>query len=329
MQMLFVLKIVFFAVNLAIFFIKPSVCSVTEILQNTELANVFKAMITSPRSIIENYLANAEEVAPKRKMPEKPVYISLASIPEIDARAVSVIDMASGAILYAKNDSTAMPIASLTKMMTALIVAERGFDQNEIIKIEASDRVGGNIEYFLPGDEVRFYDLLAASLVASSNTATNVIAKKIGGDTFVSLMNERAKYMHFDNTNFVDPIGLDPGNVSTVEEAARFVALVFARPEIAEILTAKMYQITVQNTGRKIYLRNTDQLLGSDLDNGEYKIIGGKTGYIDESGYNLALRVARGRNELAIVIFGAKTDLSRFDEARKLAIWAFENFRWP
>ena len=298
---------------------------------------------TSSGGIIEKYFVRAKEPrVVERRPPEKPASVNLSAAPAVEAQAFLVKDIASGAILESKNADKIIPLASLTKLMTALIAVERGADLDEIVEIGAKDRVGGDIEYFLPGDKVKFRDLLAAALIASSNTAANVIAKKVsgmlavpngraerGGENFVNLMNERARLMNFKNTGFADPTGIDPQNISTAGEAVRFASLAFARQEIREILTKSEYGITVENTGRKIVLKNTDRLLGGELDRGDYQIIGGKTGYLDESGYNLALRVARGGNEIIVIILGSKSSSSRFAEAKDLALWAFENFRWP
>lgn len=302
----------------ALFFMPPSGSGVAKIDSAYFLNKYFvRAALRPP--------AEQAVVAPT----PRPIYVGNAPAPAAPADAFFIMDMQSGTALLEASSTKSVPIASLTKLMTALVFCEGGFDPEETVIVRGDDRVGGNIEYFFPGDKVKLKDLLAASLIASSNTATNILAKHQGGNNFTELLNRRARLLNLTNSRFVDPTGLDPANVSTAREVARIASRAFGRPEISEILTQQNYEITVQNTGRKINLKNTDRLLGSDLDQGEYKILGGKTGYLDESGYNLAIRVLRGRDEIIIVILGSKSKMSRFAEAKNLALWAFENFRWP
>ena len=279
--------------------------------------------------LLNKYLARAE---PDKNFvsasPPKPVYATMKSPPPFQADSVYVGDVRSGGALKEEMGDEPFSIASLTKLMTALIAAEHGFDPEEAVTITADDRVAGNVEYFFPGDRVRLKDLLAASLLASSNTAAKVLAKYIGGDKFTELMNERARLLALKNTRFTDPTGINPGNISTAREVARLAVRTFARPEIADFLTKPTYEITVLNTGRKIELKNTNRLLGGELDRDDYKIIGGKTGFIDESGYNLALRVARGGDEIIVVVLGSGSKAARFLAAKSLALWAFGNFKW-
>jgi len=283
----------------------------------------------SPAYFLNKYFVHAAPAQNIAAPTPRPVYVGSAPAPAVPAAAFLIMDRRSGVALLAASSTEPVPIASLTKLMTALVVSEGGFDPEEVVVVRADDRLGGNIEYFFPGDKVKLKDLLAASLIASSNTATNIIARRLGGDKFTEMMNERARLLNLTNSHFADPTGLDPKNISTAHDVARIASRAFGRPEISEILTRQNYEITVQNTSRKIYLQNTDRLLGSELDQGEYKILGGKTGYLDESGYNLALRVLRGQDEIIIIILGSKSKMSRFAEAKNLALWAFQNFRWP
>lgn len=281
----------------------------------------------SPEYILNKYIVRVEADNFVSSPPPAPVYAGTVPAPKVDAKSFLIMDVRSGAVLEATSTKKIAPIASLTKIMTALVAAEAGYDAEEIVTIDSGDRLAGNVEYFFPGDRVKFKDLLAACLMSSSNTAANVIAKHIGGN-FVKMMNERAKLMNLADTRFTDPTGLDPGNVSTNYDIAKIILRAFGRPEISEILTKPSYQAVVANTGRKINLANTDQLLGSELDRGDYKILGGKTGYISESGYNLVLRVARGKDEIVVVVLGSASGAARFSAGKSLALWAFQNFRW-
>ena len=283
----------------------------------------------SPEYILNRYVVRAKQNNFVLSPPPAPEYIGKVLPPKVRANAFLVMDVRSGAVLQATSSEKSMPIASLTKIMTALVATEVGYDSEELITVEFGDRVPGNVEYFSPGDKLKFKDLLAASLISSSNTAASIIARHIGGEGFVGMMNERARRMNLTGSVFTDPTGLNPSNISTVYDIAKIILRAFGRPEISEILTRPSYQITVANTGRKINFVNTDQLLGSELDNGEYKIVGGKTGYINESGYNLVLRVARGKDEIIVVVLGSENKTERFSSAKALALWAFENFKWP
>lgn len=282
----------------------------------------------SPEYIFNKYVVRAKQDNFVLNPPPAPEYAGKVPPPKVRANAFLVMDVRSGAVLQATSSEKSVPIASLTKIMTALVATEAGYDGEELITVESGDRVPGGVEYFFPGDKLKFKDLLSASLISSSNTAASIIARHIGGKGFIGMMNERARLMNLTGSTFADPTGLNPGNISTVYDIAKIILRAFGRPEISEILTKPSHQITVANTGRKIHLVNTDQLLGSELDSGEYKIVGGKTGYINESGYNLVLRVARGKDEIVVVVLGSDVKTERFLAAKALAFWAFENFKW-
>ncbi len=250
---------------------------------------------------------------------------------ETTAKSILVIDDNSEAILFSKNKTAVLPIASLTKLMTALVFLESNPDWNQKVAITDQDKKDGGIIYLIPGDEVTAANLFNLMLVASSNEAAMALSQIDGFDKFVGKMNQKAAELGMKKTVFVDPAGLDPANVSTAQDLAKLAKAVFTLPEILSALTRPQYELSVLNTKRFISAPSTDKLLGSFLNAGNgYKIIGGKTGYLDESGYCLAIKVQEAAGPAVILVsLGSKSQVDRWQEAKGLISWVFKNYQWP
>ncbi|MFH1225764.1 MAG: D-alanyl-D-alanine carboxypeptidase family protein [bacterium] len=245
---------------------------------------------------------------------------------KITAPYAIVLDIKSGEVLFEKNIHQPAPIASLTKLMSALIFLEDNPDFNKIITIEAEDyRLGSTIGLF-SGEQVTLRDLFYSALAGSSNNAMIALARSTGlsEEKFVEKMNGRAKLLGLNNTNFIEPTGLDSGNISSAYDIVRLANYVLRNPNIRAAVTATDYSFRVSNTGRLQKVNNTNKLLKSFL-----RITGGKTGFTDAAGYCLASQVANGDGrEILVVVLGSTSEEARFQEVKGLAWWTFENYRW-
>ncbi|MFC1612366.1 D-alanyl-D-alanine carboxypeptidase family protein [Patescibacteria group bacterium] len=251
---------------------------------------------------------------------------------EITAESAIVIDENTGRVLFEKDSYDKKSIASLTKLMTALVWWEVDGDLNKIVEIKPQDYREGGIAYFISGEKVHAKDLLHAGLIASSNSAMAALVRSTGITTeeFVNLMNEYADKLGMKNTRFKEPTGLDFKNISTVTDLFILARAAFKNPIISNTTQLREYKFQPLNKTAWRTMRNTNWLLTDSLNNGNYNILGGKTGYIDESGYNLIIEVhneARNQN-LIVAVLGSVDKSTRFTEAKELIEWTYENHIW-
>ena len=245
------------------------------------------------------------------------------------ARSILVTDTASGLGLYSKAPTQLAPIASITKLMTALVVLDAQLDWDEEITIAPQDQRAGNIVALGTGDRVSLRDTFNVMLIASSNEASAALARRVSPDNFVTLMNQKAAALGMTRTFFQEPTGLDSGNVSTVLDLLLLADAAFSRPEIRAAVQRPSYTFTpVGKRARTVV--STDDLLGSFLNQDEFSIVGGKTGYLSDAGYCLLLRVNHqdGRS-LTLALLGAATAGDRWQEAKGLMDWVLDNYAWP
>ena len=245
---------------------------------------------------------------------------------EITAQSALIIDKKTGVILWQKNPEEVRSIASITKLMTALVFLDHNPGWQTEVIIQTSDyREGGRIRVY-QGERLYVKDLFNASLVASANNATMSLVRSTGlsEEEFVKAMNQKALDLGMTQSNYIEPTGLDPQNVSTAFDINKLAQAAFSHSEIVQATIQSEYQFEVLNTSRTEILKNTDKLLESYLN-----VQAGKTGYLDEAGYCLASQI-RGPEgqEVRIVVLGSESEASRFQETKALAQWVFGNFRW-
>lgn len=245
---------------------------------------------------------------------------------EVSAKSSVVIDVGTNAILHSKDMKRKMPIASLTKIMTAIIALEK-MDMNE--KIVVSDnalKAAGKRDGLFSGEEIVAGDLIRIMLVNSNNIASEAIAEHVGGSTkdFVDLMNKKAKLLGLENTRFFNPSGLDgeEENYSNAFEVAQMFDYSQRYPEIWEILKIQKAQVWSADKKTKHFLKSTNRLLGK-LSN----IEGGKTGFTDDAGECLVLMIGdpKDGHKVIAVVLDSK---DRFSDAEKMIKWIFDNYKW-
>ena len=242
---------------------------------------------------------------------------------KLKAKAAIAVDAATGKVVFAKNQNHQLPIASLTKLTTALVFLETNPDLSNVITITESDKNGSGKSKLCSGEAITLNDCLHVSLMCSDNVATRARARSTGlsEDEFVFLMNKLAADLGMKKTCFVEPTGLMAGNVSTAIDYVKLIKRAFENEIIAGISTKKSYQFKPRNRNIIHTLYNTNRLLYSD-----WNIKGGKTGYISQSGYCLALDVAddSGR-EITALLLGSPSNKHRYRDAYRLMTYAMKN----
>lgn len=266
---------------------------------------------------------------PPEPPPPLPELISTLPAPEtFTAESIFVKDRDNGVVLYVKNGYAKRPIASITKLMTALVLLEHNLDATMSHAV-VSDQLADSHVY--SGERYTVDQLWDAMLVASSNKAavTLVDATHWTREAFVERMNQKAVELGMVDTFFVEPTGLDERNVSTGSDIAILLDEAMKQEKIVSIMLKKESTIQTADTGSDRHIWNTNWLLTGWVPH-EFTLLGGKTGYIEASGYNVAVRLGhKDGRKLDIIILGATVHEARFTEARDVAEGVFNAYKWP
>ncbi len=242
------------------------------------------------------------------------------------ADSVLVLDSDSQTVLFQKNPRAILPIASITKLMTALVFLDYMIDFNKEVNLVEADQVAGGNVALDSDDIVTVRDLFNASLVGSANNATEALARLTGivRDEFINKMNQRAKELGLNDTIFEDVTGLSPANVSTAYDIAKLSVFAFDNAYISEVTTQPAYEIVVINTKRRINIENTNKLYDTFL-----RLTGSKTGYTEEAGYCLTVSTDDSFNHrIIVVVLNSNSSEERFQETKGLISWAYDNWEW-
>lgn len=244
------------------------------------------------------------------------------SVPlHLRSQVALVQDEREGVVLYDRHADTPRPIASLTKLMTALVILEAGQPLDEPIEITPADHdhLKGSRSRLRFGTVLTRRDLLHAALAASDNRAAAALARRYpdGREALVAAMNARAQALGMSQTRFTDPTGLDDGNVSTARDLARLLAAAERWALIRTFSTSPDFRVTDLATGREIAFYNTNRLVRST----DWDIALSKTGYTARAGNCLAMRVAIGGRPLTIVLLNSRGKLSKYGDARRIRHW--------
>jgi serine-type D-Ala-D-Ala endopeptidase (penicillin-binding protein 7) len=240
-------------------------------------------------------------------------------VPDLRAAAAIAFNPDTGEVVWQENGQEKRPIASITKVMTALVFLEDNPDLSQVITVERSDVYAASTTYLRANERVSLNDVLHLALIPSDNAAARALARVSHGGTasFVERMNEKAIELGLENTAFADPSGLNPANVSTAYDLSRLISSASNDERIASIM--RMQHHTLTTSRRTLRINNTNKLLaGTGVD-----VMAGKTGFITKAGYCLAtlLRLPQSQQTVAVVVLGAKSNTGRFWETRHLFNW--------
>jgi len=243
--------------------------------------------------------------------------------PFLNLKSAILVNYENGQVLFVKNANVVRPIASITKLVAAMVILDKGIDLKRTEKIIKSDARRSSKSRLKVGYELTLEDLMVAALMNSDNRAARALARATSGSikAFAQEMNRKVKSLGLKKTMFIEPTGLDKRNVSTAHEVAKIVHYAFNYPKLVEITSARKRRIAIQNCkGKYLQMANTNLLVISP-----YKVLAGKTGYIRAADYCLGTLVQDKSGErLTAVVLGVPGDKLRFREIRKLIDWGYQ-----
>jgi D-alanyl-D-alanine endopeptidase (penicillin-binding protein 7) len=245
--------------------------------------------------------------------------------PILHSSSVLVLDPASGQTLYSKNADHVHPIASITKLMTAMVVLDAKQSLEDPVEITTDDiDLLKNTGSRLPiGSHFRRDDLLRLALMASDNRAASALGRNYPGGlpAFVGAMNAKAKVLGLTQTHYVDSSGLSPGNVSSPQDLGKLVTAASQYPLIKEYSTTRAVNVTLPDSKKKMTFVNTNGLVrGSDWNIGL-----SKTGYISEAGKCLVMQAMIANQPIVIVLLDSWGRLTRIGDANRIKRWLEKN----
>jgi D-alanyl-D-alanine endopeptidase (penicillin-binding protein 7) len=246
---------------------------------------------------------------------------SSSSSDEPDLRSASalVLDAKDSTVLYSRRADVAMPIASITKLMTALVVADADQPLDEVLEIGREDcAVGkGTFSRLTVGTRLTRGDLIHLALMSSENRAAHALGRNYPGglSAFVTAMNAKAQTLGMTSAHFVDPTGLDSDNVASSQDLSKLVLAASENPTIREYSTDRGYAVRVGR--RMVQFRNTDALVS----NPTWNILVQKTGYISEAGRCLVMQAIIEGRSVVIVLLNSFGKNTRVADARRVRKW--------
>ncbi|MDQ6640488.1 MAG: D-alanyl-D-alanine endopeptidase [Pseudomonadota bacterium] len=238
---------------------------------------------------------------------------------ELKSGVALVLDQDTNEILFSKNSQAILPIASLTKLMTAMVVtaAHQPLDETITITDEDIDTEKGSRSRLRVGTQLRREDMLHLALMSSENRAANALGRNYPGGlgAFVAAMNQKARQLGMNDTHYVEPTGLSSGNQSSARDLATLVGAAHEVQLIRELSTSPEYMVEVGN--RAVQFRNTNGLVKSP----EWDIGLQKTGYISEAGRCLVMQAKMAGRHLIMVFLDSAGKYSRIGDAERVRRW--------
>jgi D-alanyl-D-alanine endopeptidase (penicillin-binding protein 7) len=234
-----------------------------------------------------------------------------------------VQDAETGEIVIGKNADAVVPIASITKLMTAMVILDRGLDLDEELVLSRQDAVGmkGSRSRLRTGLALTRGDLLLLALMSSENRAAAALGHSYPGglEAFVDAMNAKAAVLDMNESRFVEPTGLSPANVSTASDLAKLVRAAHDYPLIREYSTKERATVRVATArkSRPLKYGNTNGLVRSKY----WDIELSKTGYISEAGRCLVMHVRLADKDLIVVLLDSWGKHSRIGDANRIRKW--------
>ncbi|MDA0941449.1 MAG: serine hydrolase [Proteobacteria bacterium] len=232
-----------------------------------------------------------------------------------------IYDAETGDVIYEKKGNEKSSIASLTKLMTAMVIIDSNLDLNEIVTITKGDfdRIKGTTSRLWLGSELTRKQLLTIALIASDNRAASAIANSYPGGklAFVKAMNVKAKQLDMFDTMFTDPTGLDKNNISTAFDLVKMAQASNQYPLIRELTTSSYYEAFIKNKNKTLNYNNTNLLVRQGL----WDIDVSKTGYIREAGKCLLMQTKVIDKPIIMVFLESYGKYTRTADAKRVKQW--------
>jgi D-alanyl-D-alanine endopeptidase (penicillin-binding protein 7) len=228
-------------------------------------------------------------------------------------------------VVIDKNADAVTPIASITKLMTAMVILDRNLDlnQNIVISRDDADSLKGTRSRLRPGAVLTRGELLLIALMASENRAAAALGRTYPGglEPFVAAMNAKAAALDMRDSRFVDPTGLSPQNVSSARDLVKLVRAAHEYPVIRDFTTRDRALVRVSDRGRPLSYHNTNGLVRAH----RWDVELSKTGYISEAGRCLVMRVKLASKDLIVVLLDSWGRQSRIGDANRIKKWVETN----
>jgi serine-type D-Ala-D-Ala endopeptidase (penicillin-binding protein 7) len=245
----------------------------------------------------------------------------------LKSSAVLVVDEQTGEVLYGKNTSAVVPIASITKLMTAMVTLDAGLPMDEMVAItdDDVDTYKGTRSRLPVGTQLSRADMLHLALMASENRAASALGNSYPGGiaAFIAAMNAKATELGMNDSRYVEPTGLSSDNVSSATDLAKLAAAAKNYPEIRAYTTSPSHEVEVR--GRKVAFNNTNGLVRS----GDWDIGVSKTGYIREAGRCLVMQARAGARSVIIVLLDSWGSFTRIADAARIRAWLEPGYSMP
>lgn len=279
------------------------------------------ATVASTRKVHRTAVAQSEVRSAAR-----PTFGQLAGLHQtvdslgFKSNAVMVLDQQTNEVLFDKNAKAVLPIASLTKLMTGLVVADAHLPLDEMITITEADvdMLKGSGSRLSVGTTLSRGEMLHLALMSSENRAAHALGRTHpeGLSRFIELMNAKAKSLGMSDTVYVDPTGLSPRNQSNAKDLATLATVAYERPIIRELSTSTGHAVEAGH--RTLHYRNSNQLVS----NPQWDIGLQKTGYIAEAGRCLVMQATVAGRQLIMVFLDSAGKLTRIADAERVRKWA-------
>ncbi len=264
--------------------------------------------------------SSVKKSAHKHRAVRRVVVPSADAVPELKSAAALVVDLDDGRMLYAKNTQSVAPIASITKLMTAMVVLDANLALEETIYVDSADLdfVKHTNSRLGVGTGLPRRDMLRLALMSSENRAAASLGRAYpgGGEAFVAAMNRKAVELGMWNTRFVDPTGLSSENVSTAGDLVKMVRGAYQYPLIREFTTTPAHEVETV-AGRSLQFRNSNGL----VKNSAWEIGLSKTGYISEAGRCLVMQATIAARPVIIVLLDSWGKNTRIGDANRIKKW--------
>ncbi|XZG71620.1 D-alanyl-D-alanine endopeptidase [Chitinibacteraceae bacterium HSL-7] len=249
----------------------------------------------------------------------------MQSVPGVQSSGVLVLNESNGEVIYQKNADTVAPIASITKLMTAMVVLDAAQPMNELLTVEHDDvdTLKNTTSRLAVGTRLTRAEMLLLALMSSENRAASALSRHYPGgrSAFVARMNAKARQIGMTSTVFFDATGLTPSNVSTARDLARMVSAARHYPEIHHFSTASEYAFTSNLSGREMQFRNTNPLVRDE----NWTIGVSKTGYINEAGRCLVMQALISETPVVMVLLDSQGKQTRIGDANRVRKWLENN----
>jgi serine-type D-Ala-D-Ala endopeptidase (penicillin-binding protein 7) len=266
-----------------------------------------------------------QPVAAVRFEPAKPSFGQLAGLHEVadsldlKSSVALVLDQDTNEVLFSKNSKAVLPIASLTKLMTALVVTEAALPPEEMLTVtdDDVDTEKGSRSRLRVGTQLARGEMLHLALMSSENRAAHALGRQYPGGltAFVVAMNAKAQQLGMTDTHYVEPTGLSSQNQSSARDLATLVKAAYSHPIIRELSTSPEYSVEVG--ARQLQFHNTNRL----VTNPEWNIGLQKTGYITEAGRCLVMQAKLAGRQLIMVFLDSAGKYSRLGDAERVRHW--------